>query len=350
MAGVVVKEFKGENRKIGFVFTGQGPQWYAMGQELIEKEPLFKSIIQEIEGHFKSIAGWSLLEEMNKDEKTTQVNDTRIAQPAIMAIQIALVELWKKHGVNPQGVVGHSIGEIAAAYTAGALTLEQAVQVIFHRSRGQHAATGKGKMLAISVTQKAGEALIKDCSAVVSIGAVNGPEMIVLSGDEAPLVKIAEELEKKDIFNKFLRVTVPFHSHHMEPLKDELINSLKDLKPSEAKIDLYSTVTGKKEDGLHLTSSYWYNNVRMPVYFANALEEMVKDGYDLFIEIGPHPALSQGAEEVFTLQKKEAAIFPSIKRKENEKLIFLQTLGGLYTQGLSLDFDTIYPNASPIND
>ncbi|MES2591098.1 MAG: SDR family NAD(P)-dependent oxidoreductase [Bacteroidota bacterium] len=350
LAGVVSNELNVPLKKVGFVFTGQGPQWFAMGQELIAKEPLFKSIIQQIEAYFKEIAGWSLLEEMNKDEQSSRVNDTRIAQPAIMAIQIALVELWKKHGVQPEGVVGHSIGEVAAAYTAGSLTLEQAVQVIFHRSRGQHAATGKGKMLAISVDQKRAIELIKDVSDVVSLGAVNGPEMIVLSGDEAPLEKIASEMEKKEIFNRFLKVTVPFHSHHMEPLKEELIRSLIDLKPSKASIDLYSTVTGKKEDGLHLVSEYWYDNVREPVYFSNALAEMVKDGYDLLIEIGPHPALSQGAEELFTKVNSPAAIFPSIKRKENEKLIFLQTLGSLYTKGFKLNFDTIYPNAQAIYD
>ena len=348
LAGVVLNECNTTDRKIGFVFTGQGPQWYAMGQQLIANEPLFKSTIQQIETFFKDIAGWSLLEEMNKDEETSKVNDTRIAQPAIMAIQVALVELWKKHGVTPEGVIGHSIGEVAAAYAAGALTLEQAVQVIFHRSRGQHAATGKGKMLAASIDQKEAEALIRDVKDVVSIGAVNGPNRIVLSGDEAPLQEIAEQLESKDIFNKFLRVTVPFHSHHMEPLKEELISSLSGLQPALAKLDLYSTVTGKKEDGSHLVSEYWYENVRQPVYFANALEEMMKDGYDLFIEIGPHPALAAGAEEVFNKLGKKAFIYPSIRRKENEKLIFLQTLGTLYTKGVQLDFDKIYPEANDL--
>ncbi|UXP34082.1 SDR family NAD(P)-dependent oxidoreductase [Reichenbachiella agarivorans] len=350
LSGVVINEVDTPAKKVGFVFTGQGPQWFAMGQELIASEPLFKSTIQKIEGYFKEIAGWSLLEEMNKDEENSRVNDTRIAQPAIMSIQIALVELWKKHGVTPQGVVGHSIGEVAAAYTSGALTLEQAVQVIFHRSRGQHAATGKGKMLAVSLSQIEAEELIKDVTDRVSIGALNGPKMAVLSGDEEPLIEIAEQLEKKDIFNKFLRVTVPFHSHHMEPLKDELISSLSQLQPSKAKIDLYSTVTGKMENGLHLVSEYWYDNVREPVYFSNALSEMVNDGYDIFIEIGPHPALSPGAEEVFSNKDSNASIFPSIKRMENEKIRFLQTLGSLYTKGINLDWDSIYPHANNVLD
>ncbi|PIB36292.1 hypothetical protein BFP72_13260 [Reichenbachiella sp. 5M10] len=348
ISGVSSHELETPAHKIGFVFTGQGPQWFAMGQELIATEPLFKSTIQNIEGYFSQISGWSLLEEMNKDEENSRVNDTRIAQPAIMAIQIALVELWKKHGIQPEGVVGHSIGEVAAAYTAGSLTLEQAVQVIFHRSRGQHAATGKGKMLAVSLTLSAAEEIIKDVKDTVSIGAVNGPEMCVLSGDEAPLLQISEKLTEQDIFNKFLRVTVPFHSHHMEPLKDELIHSLRQLKPAKASLDLYSTVTGQKGDGLHLVSEYWYDNVRKPVYFANALSKMVEDGYDLFIEIGPHPALSSGAEDIFASKDSHAVIFPSIKRKENEKLRFLHTLGSLYTHGIALDWDCIYPHSNRI--
>ncbi|MGL1887999.1 MAG: SDR family NAD(P)-dependent oxidoreductase [Reichenbachiella sp.] len=350
LSGVSNHEIETPAQKIGFVFTGQGPQWFAMGQELIATEPLFKTTIQNIESYFNQISGWSLLEEMNKNEENSCVNDTRIAQPAIMAIQIALVELWKKHGVKPEGVVGHSIGEVAAAYTAGSLTMEQAVQVIFHRSRGQHAATGKGKMLAVSVSLTAAEEIIKDVKDTVSIGAVNGPEMCVLSGDETPLAQISEKLTQKDVFNKFLRVTVPFHSHHMEPLKNELISSLDHLNPNKASMDLYSTVTGSKEDGLHLVSEYWYDNVRKPVYFANALSKMIDDGYDFFIEIGPHPALSAGAEDIFSSKNSKAVIFPSIKRKENEKLHFLQTLGSIYTHGIALNWDLIYPISTRIFD
>ncbi len=321
-----------------------------MGRELIETEPRFREVVQEIEGHFIGVAGWSLLEELSRPEADSRVSDTRIAQPAIMAIQIALVELWRQHGVEPAGVVGHSIGEVAAAYTAGALTLEQAVQVIFHRSRGQHAATGKGKMLAVGVSLPEAEALIAGVADRVSIGAVNGPRSIALSGDEEPLQEIARKLEEADIFNRFLSVNVPFHSHHMEPLKDELIGSLSALVPAAAATPLYSTVTGRMETGLHLVSDYWYANVRAPVYFSPALERMVSDGYDLFIEIGPHPALSSGAEELFQSMGAAASIHPSIRRKEPEKNRFLQTLGALFCRGHALDWDRIYPGAVKVED
>lgn len=350
LAGVEYTVNRERTPRLGFVFTGQGPQWYAMGRELIAKEPLFRQVIERIEAHFRKLSGWSLLEEMNRSETTSRVADTRIAQPAIMAIQIALVELWKQHGVEPEGVVGHSIGEVAAAYAAGALTLEQAVQVIFHRSRGQHQATGKGGMLAVGLSLPAARELVADVADVVSIAAVNGPESITLSGDEAPLKAIAGRLEARDVFHRFLKVNVPFHSHHMEPLKEELISSLQGLLPIVARIPLYSTVTGRREDGTHLTPHYWYDNVRAPVYFTQALEQMVNDGFDLFVEIGPHPALSTGAEELFAQLGADARIFPSLRRKEDEQLRFQQTLGALAIAGLPLDWSKICPGAIRLYD
>lgn len=350
LSGVVSGQPRNKKPRLAFVFTGQGPQWYAMGRQLIEKEPVFRWVIQKIESYFQKISGWSLLEEMIRPESESRISDTRIAQPAIMALQIALVELWKQKGIEPDGVVGHSIGEVAAAYTAGALTLEQAVQVIYNRSRGQHAAAGKGGMLAVGMTLEAAKNLISNVADRVSIAAVNGPENIVLSGDMEPLAKISEQLTTIDVFNRFLKVDVPFHSHHMEPLKEELISSLSDLTADKAKIALYSTVTGKQGDGQHLDSGYWYQNVRDPVYFAPALAEMVKDGFDTFIEIGPHPALSDGAQELFSTLKADAQIFPSIRRKEDELLRFNQTLAALFVAGQPIDWSKVCPGAKRLHD
>ena len=174
-----------------------------------------------------------------------------------MAIQVGLVEMWKSYGISPEGIVGHSVGEVAGAYAAGALTIEQATSVIYHRSRGQHVATGKGKMLAVGVSQSQAQALIAPYKGTVSIGAVNGPLAITLSGDAAPLEAISATLTSEDVFNKFLVVNVPFHSYHMDPLENELTASLNNLCPSEASIPLYSTVSGKQEDGTNLVSQYW---------------------------------------------------------------------------------------------
>ncbi len=332
-----------EKPKVGFIFSGQGPQWYAMGQQLIASSPLFRDTILKIEKIFSRIADWSLLEEMSKSENESRISDTRIAQPSIMAIQIALTELWKSWGVTPDGCVGHSIGEVAAAYASGALILEQAVEVIYHRSRGQNKATDKGKMLAVALTAADAEKVIKGYEDRISIAAINGPEMLTLSGDTKPLEIIAEQLDKQDIFHRFLKVNVPFHSHHMFPLKDELISSLKDLKPQKATLPLYSTVSGVREDGEHLTSEYWYRNVREPVYFTDAVQQMVNDGFETFIEIAPHPVLTQGVLALFELNKKEnALIVPSLRRKEDEAATMLTSLGKLHTLGYSVNWNNIF--------
>ena len=337
--GMSYRIASGKKRKLGFIFSGQGPQWYAMGRELIATSSVFKETILKIEAHFAELADWSLLEEMSRDEETTKISDTRIAQPAIMAIQIALVELWKSWGIKPEGTVGHSIGEVAAAYTAGALTLEQAVQVIYHRSRGQNKATGKGKMLAVALTEKEARQAIKGLEAKVSIAAINGPNMIALSGDVDALEKVENEMARKEIFHRYLKVTVPFHCHHMEPLKDELIDSLKDLQSSPAKLPLYSTVTGNKEDGLHLDSDYWYSNVRETVYFTDALQSMINDGFDTFIEIAPHPVLTVGANDLLAQNDvKNALIVPSLRRKEDEEVTMVNSLGLLHANGFSIDW------------
>ncbi|MDN5202950.1 SDR family NAD(P)-dependent oxidoreductase [Fulvivirgaceae bacterium BMA10] len=331
--------------KMGFIFSGQGPQWYAMGQQLLKSSPLFRDIVLKIDKLFSKVADWSLLDEMNKDEANSRVSETRIAQPAIMAIQIGLTELWKSWGVIPEGCVGHSIGEVAAAYAAGALSLEQAVEVIYHRSRGQHKATDKGKMLAVGLPVEEVRPLFKEYEQVVSIAAINGPNLLTLSGDAEPLEHIAEELDRKDIFHRFLKVNVPFHSHHMEPLKQELIASLSHLKPARAKKALYSTVTGNKEDGSHLVSDYWYKNVREPVYFTNALQSMIDDGYNTFVEIAPHPVLAAGANELLQVNNiKNAIIVPSLRRKEDEEMIMVGSLGQLFAHGVELDLNHFFGN------
>ncbi len=337
------KAGKNKHPKVGFIFSGQGPQWYAMGQQLLQSNPVFKDVILKVDTIFSRIAGWSLLEEMNKDEASSRVSETRIAQPAIMAIQVAMTEVWKSWGVHPDGCVGHSIGEVAAAYAAGALTLEQAVEVIYHRSRGQHKATDKGKMLAVGLPLEDVKREIAGLEDRISIAAINGSNMVALSGDHEPLEQVAQNLDKNDVFHRFLRVNVPFHSHHMEPLKEELIASLAHLEPSDAKVPLYSTVTKKQETGKHLLSHYWYSNVREPVYFTDALQAMIDDGFTTFIEVAPHPILTAGAQELLQNNEvKDGLIVPSLRRKEDEAIVSMGSLGILFTHGYPVNWQQFF--------
>ncbi len=328
--------------KIVFVFSGQGPQWWAMGRQLLEYEPVFTKTIHKLDKLLSKHADWSLIEELTRDEKSSRISETNIAQPAIFSIQIALFEMWKALGINPSAVVGHSIGEVPAAYASGALTLEQAVLLIFHRSRVQFKATDKGRMLAAALTTAEATRLIQGREDKVSIAAVNGSAMVSLSGDTDVIGQISEELEKKDVFNRVLQINVPFHCHHMEPLKEELLTSLKPLKPSATRIPFYSTVTGIVADGKKLDNRYWYRNVRETVNFAGAIEELINDGFHTFIELGPHPIHALGINDLLAARQKTGLVVPSIRRNEEEKRTFLSSLGMLHTWGCEVDWKALF--------
>ncbi len=328
--------------KVGFIFSGQGGHWALMGQQLMKTEPVFAQTMVTIDALFHKLAGWSLLAEIGKNAAESRIDDTIVVQPALMAIQIALVKLYEHYGIRPAGVLGHSIGEVAAAFTAGALSLPDAVQVIYQRSQAQHQASGKGGMIAVGVSVDEARKLINGHHNQVSIAAVNGPEMLTLSGDVEPLQNIAKVLESRGVFNRPVRVQVAYHSHHMEPIKDIMLRGLAHVPCSAAVLPLYSTVTGRKESGMHLTADYWYCNAREPVLFTDALRAMVKDGFYTFIEIGPHPLLVAGAEAVFQKQNADAMIGPSMTRREPERVIFLQSLARLAARGAEVDTAVLF--------
>ena len=324
--------------KIVFIFSGQGPQWWGMGRQLFENEPLFRSWIEKIDGMLNKHADWSLIEELARDEESSRISETNIAQPAIFAIQIALYEMWRAMGVHPKAVVGHSIGEVAAGYVSGALSLEQAVLLIFHRSRVQFKATGKGSMLAVGVPVEEARKLIEGKEDRVSVGAVNGPSMVALSGDTDVIEAIAEELNAKDVFHKLLVVNVPFHSHHMEPLKEELLSSFGEFKTKSTDIPFYSTVEGGIVNGEDLDPSYWFRNVRDPVYFTDAIQAQIDDGFDTFIELGPHPIHAIGVNDLLDNAGKKGFVTASLRRKNDEKRTFLSSVAALYAHGVKINW------------
>lgn len=328
--------------KVAFVFSGQGGQWAGMGLQLMRREPVFREAIEEVDSLFQELAGWSLLDELRKGENVSRIDDTTVVQPAVMAIQIALVALYEHYGVRPRGVVGHSIGEVAAAFASGAISLEDAVRVIYHRSQAQDRAPGRGGMLAVGLSAADAGKAIGRYEGRVSVAAVNGPKMVTLSGDEEPLRRIAEALEARGVFNRAVRVRVAYHSHQMEPIRDDLLAALDGESGHVATTPLYSTVTGRREVGTHLTAAYWYENVRRPVLFTDALAAMLNDGYDTFVEVGPHPVLVGGAEALFQAREVDALICPAMTRRDPEEVIFLQSLARLTARGAESDAAALF--------
>lgn len=332
-AGVVPR-----NAPVSFVFTGQGAQWWAMGQQLLDREPLFRSTVEEMDAKLAKLADWSLLEEMTRDEESSRINRTDIAQPAIFALQVGLAQLWKSWGIEPARVVGHSVGEVAAAYVAGIYSLDDAVTIIYHRSRLQNQTGGHGGMLAVGISATEAMELIGDDLATVQLAAVNSPEMVTIAGDTEPLARIEDQLEQDGTFVRRLRVNYAFHTHQMEPIREELLETLAEIKPRPAKTSFISTVTGGELSGERLDADYWWRNVRYPVLFAPAIRNMARAGDPIFLELGPHPALKSSVAACLDADGHAAAIHFSLQRKACESFTLAQNAAGLHMSGASVDW------------
>lgn len=337
------RKMVGDTPRLAFVFTGMGPQWWAMGCQLLEEEPVFRSMIETCDRLLSQYTSWSLLEEMTADEHTSRMHETQISQPANFALQVALAELWRSWGIVPDAIVGHSAGEIAAVCVAGALSLEDAVRVIYYRSSLQHRTTGMGKMVAVGISHEEAQAAIAGREELVSIAGINSPSAVTLAGDEHVLEEVLQPLREREVFCKYLRVEVPYHSHYMEPLRGELLAALKDLQPRTAAIPLYSTVTGGEIDGSELDAEYWWHNVRDSVLFGKAADAMILDECSVFIEIGPHPVLAGSINECLMQRQEQGVVLPSLRRKEQERSFMLGSLAALYTQGYAVNWETFYP-------
>ena len=325
--------------KTVFVFSGMGQQWWAMGRELTEAQAVFREALEECDRLFCTHTDeWGLLEELGRDEESSRVNKTHIAQPCIFAVQVALARLWRSWGVVPDSIVGHSVGELAAVHVSGVLNLEDAVRACYHRSRLQRTRAGCGKMLAVGRPLADAEGILELYAGKVSIAAINSPSSLTLSGDAEALEEIASVLEEQKVFARFLRVEVPYHSPAMDPILEELEESLAGLEPHPDKIPLISTVTGERLEWREATAAYWPRNVRQPVHFMDAINELVRTGHRTFIEIGAHPVLATSILECLSKAGQEGTTLPSLMRKEPEEVLMLGALGQLYTTGYPVDW------------
>jgi acyl transferase domain-containing protein/acyl carrier protein len=331
-------------RKLVFVFPGQGSQWLGMGRRLLEQEAVFREIIERCDRAMRPYGDWSLLAELREsDAARSRLSETDIVQPALFAIQIALAALWRSWGMEPQAVVGHSLGEVAAAYVAGALTLDDAVRVICHRSRLFKRTVGQGAMAAVELSVEEARHVLAGSEDRVSIAVSNGPTSTVLSGDPVALAAILDHLQRDDVFCRMVKVDFASHSPQMEPLRADLLQALEGLQPRAETVPIYSTVTGQLSHGQEFNVLYWARNMREPVLFHTAVQHLLEDGHDIFLEISPHPILLSSIQQGLHHADQDGTVLPSLRREEDEHSILLGSLGALYTLGYPVDWNLIYP-------
>ncbi len=328
--------------KVAFVFPGQGNQWYAMGRQLLGCEPVFRNAVQACDDLLQIHSGWSLLQELMTGESQSRLGQTEFGQPAIFAIQVALAALWRSWGMEPDAVVGHSMGEVAAAHFAGVLSLSDAVRIVFHRARLMQRAAGMGKMAAVRTSFETAQRMLSGYEETLSIAACNSPESTVLSGDALALADLLKS-HKGKIAHQYLPVNYAFHSPQMSAFQAEIKDSLQGVIPRSSSTLMVSTVTGKPVSGPELDQTYWWNNLRGTVLFSRAIENLLARGFNVFVEISAHPTLLSAISECDGKHETDALLVPSLRRNTDEQEHMLGSLAGLYTAGYPVDWHKLHP-------
>ncbi len=342
-AGVTASQTAVSRPKVVFVFPGQGSQWLGMGRQLMASEEVFRRALERCDRAISACAGWSLLEELDADEERSRLEEVDVVQPVIFALQVALAALWRSWGIEPDQVIGQSLGEVAAAHVAGALTLEDAARVICRRSRLVKTTRGQGAMAVVDLSrEEAGVALAKHRDKV-SIAVTSSPRSTVLSGDPEALAEILAELEARQVFCRWVKVDYASHSPQMDALRDDVLAELAELEPRSAGTEMLSTVTGRRIDGAEFDAAYWAANLRQPVQFCEVVEQAVDAELTAFIEISPHAIVLPSLQAIFQQCEKPALAIGSLRRQEDERQAMLRSLGALDAAGCEVAWSVLYP-------
>jgi acyl transferase domain-containing protein len=339
--------------RVAFVFPGHGAQWAGMGQDLLQSEPVFRDAIARIDAAIKAEAGWSLLELIASPLEASRLESAEFAQPAVFAFGVALAELWASWGVMPDAVIGHSMGEVAAAHVAGVLSLADATRLICRRSRLLQQVVARGGMLLVELSEDEARREIAAFTGRISIGAVNGPRSTVLAGDHAALNSIAEALAARDVFCRIVKGSPPGHSHLVADFAPVLAGEVAGTTPLAGSVPFYSTVREQCLGGEFLNSAYWADNLRQPVRFFGGVQALLRDGIDTLIELSPHPILSPVIGDIAAAsdhpadetEAREVLALPSLRRDEDDHAVLYGTVGKLYERGAAIRWFSIAPKS-----
>ena len=344
---VYCRAVAGIAEKLAFVFCGNGPQWSGMGRDLMAGSPTFRRAVAELDEHFKALSGWSICEEMTNPQEAARIGRTEIAQPLLFGLQIGLVAMLEESGLKASAAIGHSVGEVAAAYVAGALSLKDSVRVIYERSRAQAMTHGHGKMAAVGLAAETIQPLLAETEGWIEVAAVNSAKSVTLAGDAAALGRLGERLARDKVFFRILGLDYAFHSRAMDPIRAPLIASLAELHPRETRVPFISTAAGSATAGEALGAEYWWRNVREPVQFGKSIEALLDDGIRAFIEIGPHPVLRDYIGQTAEASGISAVTVTTLRRpagdqKESDTESVANAICNCFALGAGVDFAKIF--------
>jgi myxalamid-type polyketide synthase MxaE and MxaD len=336
--------------KVAFVVPGQGGQWPGMGREMFEREPLFRAALEECDAAARRYVDWSIVDQLYLDPGMPGYLGDRIdvIQPTLVALSIAYARWLRSIGVEPDAVTGHSMGEVGAAVIAGALNVDQGMRVICARSALMRLASGQGAMAAVELPIDEVLARLAVYEGRVSAAVSNSPVSTVVSGEPGPVRELVQALELEGVFCRLVKVDVASHSRQMDPLAEALVEQLVDLGVAAGAVPIYSTVLGARADGARLDGAYWGRNLRQPVRFADAVSAMMADGISVFVELGPHPVLTQAVEQNADALGQHASAIACGRREELVQASISSALARLWVAGAGPDWRKCLPRAANV--
>ncbi|WHT16645.1 SDR family NAD(P)-dependent oxidoreductase [Crossiella sp. CA-258035] len=316
-----------------FVFPGQGSQWVGMARQLLDESPVFAARFAECGDALAPHIEWSITHALADEELLARVD---VVQPVTWAVNVSLAALWQSLGVVPEGVVGHSQGEVAAAVVAGGLSLADGALVVARRSQLiARVLSGRGGMASIALPVAE---VLPRLTDGIEIAAVNGPAAVVVSGEERALAEFVAAGVAEDLRVKRIAVDYASHSQFVEELEDELAQVLASVQPRSGDIPFFSTVTGDWLDTAELDSGYWYRNLRQQVHFHSSMQALIGSGYNRIIEVSPHPVLVAEVEATLDGAGVEGVVTGSLRRNEGGARRFLESVGAWWTRGGHVDW------------
>ncbi|WP_025353457.1 type I polyketide synthase [Nocardia nova] len=332
--------------KLAFVFPGQGAQWAGMARDLLERSEVFRAEFERCDAVLRAQTGWSVAAVLRGDEDVA-LERVEYIQPLLFAVMVSLAAVWRTAGVEPDAVVGHSQGEVAAACVAGALSLRDAAAVVAHRSRIVAETAEPGAMAMIGLPAARVAELLTDDR--MSIAAINSARATVVTGAVHAVESLVETLTAEQIFVRRIDVDYASHSEYMAPVRDPLLAVLAGLQTGPTTVGWYSTVLGEPVGERALPTEYWYDNLREPVRFADAVERMLDDGYRYFVEMSAHPSMLTAITTIAEDRSREVAAIGSLRRDADGPRSLDRSLAELYTAGRDLDWDRLLPNQPPVD-
>ncbi|BCL33422.1 SDR family NAD(P)-dependent oxidoreductase [Streptomyces aurantiacus] len=336
----IVAARPGARWKTVFVFPGQGSQWAGMGRRLLRTSPVFRETAEECDRYVRAERGWSVIEHLTTGDEADWPID--VVQPLLWAVEVSLAALWRSWGVAPDVVIGHSMGEIAAACTAGALTLSDGAAVICRRSALLKEIAGAGSMAAVDLPA---DALRRELADVpdVDVAVSNSPRRSIISGRTPAVEKVLGELSARDVFTRVVKVDVASHSSQVDPLLDALRAALESIRPREGRIPLRSTVTGEPLTGRELDADYWVRNLRDEVRFLAAVDAETACAETVaVVEISPHPVLGGAVKECLSEERTDDQVVQSLQRDTDDRTALLTAVGQLHQAGYPVRYDALF--------